>query len=119
MAKTPQKTPPKGLKPPWKKGDPSPNPNGRPKGQRNFAVIYREALEKIAKTQNMTPEEIEDIMLQSGLKKAIKGDYQFYRDTFDRLHGKPEQTQNLKHSGSISLTKLLDSADSIADEDEE
>jgi hypothetical protein len=67
------------------------NPDGRPKGQRNYATIYREALRKIGEAQNMTPEEVEDILHQSGLKNALKGNYKFYQDTLDRLHGKPVQ----------------------------
>lgn len=66
------------------------NPNGRPKGQRNFATIYRAALEKMAASQNMTPDEMEDLMLQSGIKGAFK-DFRFYKDTQDRVHGPPKQ----------------------------
>lgn len=76
---------------PWKKGDPSPNPSGRPKGQRNYATIYRSALEKLGAANDMTPEELEDLMEQSGLMKAIMGDVQFQKDIKDRLHGKPTQ----------------------------
>lgn len=72
---------------PFKAGETG-NPNGRPKGQRNYATIYREALEKIAASQNMTPEEIETIMEEAGIRKAIKGDFQFWKDIRDRLHGK-------------------------------
>jgi hypothetical protein len=75
------------------------NPDGRPKGQRNYATIYKEALRKIAETQGITPEEIEDIMVQSGLKNAIKGDYRFYQDTLDRLHGKPKQSVGVEGTG--------------------
>ena len=67
------------------------NPKGRPVGQRNFATIYKEALKKIAENQNMTPEELEELIVQSGLKNALKGDYRFYQDTHDRIHGKPKQ----------------------------
>lgn len=67
------------------------NRNGRPKGQRNYATIYREALIKLAESQEKTPEEIEEILVQSGLKNALKGDYRFYQDIHDRLHGKPKQ----------------------------
>lgn len=67
------------------------NPDGRPKGQRNYATIYREALIKLAESQDKTPEEIEEILVQSGLKNALKGDYRFYQDIHDRLHGKPVQ----------------------------
>lgn len=90
MTKTPSKTPRKGLRPPWKKGE-CPNPNGRPNGQRNYATIYREAMEKIAKSQNMTFEEMENLLIQSGLTKALKGDFKFYQDVMDRVHGKPKQ----------------------------
>ena len=75
---------------PFKKGE-SGNPNGRPKGQRNYATIYREALKKIAEANDKTPEEIEEMMHQVGLNKALKGDYAFYRDINDRLHGKAPQ----------------------------
>lgn len=75
----------------WKKGDPSPNPKGRPKGQRNYATIYRAALEKIGSVNDMTPEDLEDLMEQTGLLKAISGDPVFQKDIKDRLHGKPNQ----------------------------
>lgn len=82
---------------PWKKGDPSPNPKGRPKGQRNYLTIYRAALEKIATVNKMTPEEIEELMEQTGLLKAIQGDASFQKDIKDRLHGKPSLP--VEHSG--------------------
>lgn len=79
------------LMPPWKKGDPSPNPNGRPNGQRNYATIYREALHKIADSKDMTPEEVENLIEQVGLVNALKGDFKFFQDIRDRIHGKPKQ----------------------------
>ena len=82
---------------PWKAGDPSPNPSGRPKGQRNYATIYREALVKIGQTKGMTPEEVEEEMEKVGLDKALGGEYKFFRDIRDRIHGKP--VQGLEMSG--------------------
>lgn len=68
------------------------NPNGRPKGQRNYATIYREALIKIAEANNKTPEEVETMMQEVGLKNALKGNFQFFKDITDRIHGKvPEK----------------------------
>ena len=93
------------LKPPWKEGE-SGNPKGRQKGQRNYATIYREAMKKIAEKQNITPEELEEILVQSGLAKALKGDFSFYRDTMDRLHGKPLQ--------SLGITTGKDGAAALA-----
>lgn len=73
---------------PWKKGDPSPNPNGRPLGQRNYATIYRDALIKIANAQGKTPEEIETMMLEAGIKHSIKGNQKFHAYMMDKIHGK-------------------------------
>lgn len=75
---------------PFPKGK-SGNPNGRPEGQRNYATLYREAIVKIAKSKSMTPEELEEEIVKSGLENALKGDYRFYQDALDRLHGKPKQ----------------------------
>ncbi len=76
---------------PIKKGERL-NPNGRPKGQRNYATIYREALIKIGETKGMTPEEVEDELSRVGLDQALKGNPKFYQDVQDRVHGKPKQS---------------------------
>lgn len=76
----------KNLKAPWKKGE-TPNPNGRPLGQRNYKTIYNEALQKLATLNGKTKEEIEDEIISSGLMLARKGDYRYYKDTLDRLYG--------------------------------
>ena len=71
---------------PLKKGETA-NPNGRPLGQRNYATIYREALIKLAQLNGKTQEELEDEIISSGIALARKGDYRYYKDTLDRLHG--------------------------------
>jgi len=83
------------LKPPWKKGQ-SGNPKGMKKGQRNYATIYREALIKIAETQDITPEQVEEKINEVGLLKAMKGDYSFYKDVQDRLHGRSLEKSEVK-----------------------
>jgi len=64
---------------------------GRPLGQRNYATIYREALLNIARVEGKTLEEIETMIEQVGLEKAMKGDFAFWKDVRDRIHGKPVQ----------------------------
>lgn len=81
----------------------------RPLGTRNFETIYRAALEKLAKENNKTPEELEDEMLAMGIVQSRKGQYQFYKDMLDRLHGQATQKVNL--SGNINISKLLDIAE--------
>ena len=72
---------------------------GRPKGQRNYATIYREALVKLATMNNMEPEEMETDILLKGLASARKGDYRFWKDLMDRTHGQASQKMDLTTGG--------------------
>lgn len=72
---------------PFEKGKTG-NPNGRPNGQRNYATIYRDALIKIANAQGKTPEEIEIMLLEAGIKQSIKGNVKFHAYIMDKIHGK-------------------------------
>jgi hypothetical protein len=85
----------KNLKP-FKKGE-SGNPSGKQKGQRNYSTIRWEAFKRIGEARGMTPEEVENLLITSGLEKALTGDAAFYRDDLDRAYGKPSQP--LEHSG--------------------
>lgn len=91
----------KNLKPAWKEGDPSPNPNGRPKGQRNYETIRREAIIAIGKQNNKTPEQIEEMLLAKGVSEAMKGNFQFYKDDLDRTHGQAKA--KTEHSGEVII----------------
>ncbi len=99
---------------PWKKGDPSPNPNGRPKGQKNYRTLYREALISIAKAKDKTPEEIEVLLHRTGIAKALRGEFNFYKDIQDRLHGKALQKSDVKLSGQINTLRELSDEELIS-----
>jgi len=60
---------------------------GRPPGLRNYATIYREAMEMLAKKNATTVEKLEAEIIANGMIAARKGDYRFYKDNLDRLHG--------------------------------
>lgn len=99
---------------PWQPGQ-SGNPSGRPKGQRNYTTIFHEALVKIGESQDMTPDEVEDMLMRSGLTRALKGDYRFFKDIMDRVHGSPNKdpegggnTINI-----FSLTQVLQAAKDV------
>lgn len=62
---------------------------GRPPGQKNYATLYRNALIKLGQLNGKDPDEIELEMIANGLASARKGDYRFYKDVLDRLHGTP------------------------------
>ena len=85
---------------PFKKGQ-SGNENGRPLGQRNYATIYREALQLLADKNATTPEKLEAEMIANGAMLARKGDYRFYKDVLDRIHG--QATQKTEITGSVEV----------------
>lgn len=95
---------------PFVKGK-SGNPNGRPKGRKNFSTLYFEALEHLAKLNNTTADALELEMHANALKKARAGDFAFYRDTLDRLHGKPVQPLGGADGGPLIIQ--FDSAFSL------
>jgi hypothetical protein len=68
---------------------------GRPPGQRDYKTIYREAMIILASNNSTTPEKLEAEMVANGFMAARKGDYRFYKDTLDRLHGTAPQTVNV------------------------
>lgn len=74
----------------------TPGGPGRPKGRKNFATLYRQAIEKIALSEGMEPDAFELEIVKQALKKARNGDIAFYRDTMDRVHGKAQQ--NVDHT---------------------
>lgn len=79
---------------------------GRPKGLRNFATLYREAIVKIAKSTNQDPESFELEIVEQALRKARNGDIRFYQDMMDRLHGKAQQKTDVT-SGGEKLQPVL------------
>ncbi len=78
------------LRPAWKKGETG-NPNGRPKGRKNFATLFDEAIRKIAESKGISPEDFEVQLVQQAITKGFNGDRSFYTDTMDRVHGKAQQ----------------------------
>jgi hypothetical protein len=71
----------------WKKGDKSPNPKGRGLGTKNFKTLYEEALIELGKKNKKDPKELELEIIAKGVAMARGGNYQFYKDLLDRVHG--------------------------------
>lgn len=68
------------------KGNPG---GGRPSGSLDFKTKFENFITKLAESNKMKPEEIDEQLFAVAYKKAKEGDYQFYRDIHDRLYGKP------------------------------
>lgn len=81
-----------------KRGNPQNLQNGgpgRPKGQKNYKTIYREALIAIGKKNGRSYEEMERLMQEVGIKKAMSGNYSFWNDINNRIYGKVEEKVSL------------------------
>src|SRR3990167_215780 len=82
------------------------NPNGRPKGQKNYATLRREAIIAVGKLNNKTPEEIEIMLHSKGISEALKGDFRFYKDDLDRTHG--SAGNNSQTNVQVNISKFDD-----------
>jgi hypothetical protein len=90
--------------------DPRRNLAGRPEGTLNFATKWKKFIEKVAETNEMSPDETEQQLLAVAFKKAKDGDYNFYRDTFDRVYGRAMQPTDITSDGkplNIQLSEKI------------
>lgn len=94
---------------PFKKGE-NGGSNGRPKGQKNYETLRREAIIAIGKAEGKTPEEIEIMLHQKGIRQALKGDFRFYKDDLDRIHGQSVQKTELTGKDGTALKIVFDNA---------
>jgi hypothetical protein len=87
------------------------NPKGRPKGTKNFKTMFEMACKEVAKSLNLgeEPDRMMLKILQTGIKKALKGNYPFYKDTLDRYFGKATEKAEigLKIEKIAELEELL------------
>jgi len=90
---------------PWKKGQ-SGNPNGRPKGARNFKTIFIEAAKAVAESLKLgkEPDKVLLEIVKRGIAQALKGNYSFYKDILDRLYGQAKQTIETEEKKVLVLT---------------
>ena len=81
---------------------------GKPKGAISFATKWERMIEKIAELDGISPDQVEMELVKVGYKRAKDGDYSFYRDAMDRIHGKPKES--IDHNVSGGLTISFDSS---------
>jgi len=70
---------------------------GRPKGAKNKRTIFDRAMMHVGEALGLgkKPDAVEVELVKVGIRKALKGNFSFYKDIFDRLYGKPRETINL------------------------
>jgi len=98
----PYKQPPKEHQ--FKPGE-SGNPAGKPKGVKNWNTIFEKAIRKIAKEKNIKECDVEIDLVIRAIAEARGGNYNYYKDIFDRAYGK--STESIKLEGQMKLEKVI------------
>ena len=60
------------------------NPEGKKPGTENYNTRWKRVVERIAKQNKITPDEVEDTLMMMAFKEAKEGNYNFYKDLMDR-----------------------------------
>ena len=74
----------------------TPNPNGRPKGTKNFSTLFEEAIKKIAEEEGA---DTEMELVKTAIRQAKEGKYSYHKDIFDRVYGSPTQKTDITSGG--------------------
>ena len=102
---------------PPKTGEPSRNPNGRPKGVRNRSTIVRYWLEAIKEAKTPRTGQLEQLPIQDQIVlaligKALKGDVAAFKELMDSGHGKvPDKIEQTVSDKKITVKYNSDELD--------
>jgi hypothetical protein len=80
----------------WKKGQ-SGNPNGRPKGE-SITATLRRLLE-----QEHNGRTVQEILAEKVIREALSGKYNFAKELFDRVEGRPAQKIELAPQENVTI----------------
>jgi len=82
---------------PQKAGEPSHNPNGRPKGSKNRSTLFKKWLETTTKSKNPISGEDEEMTVEDKMVLKVignvltKGDIQSFKEAMDSMYGKHQE----------------------------
>lgn len=75
------------------------NPSGRPPGAENFKTVFEKALKQVAALNKKDPEHLYIEIISKGIQRARNGDFRFFKDLMDRIHGKAAEKLDLTSDG--------------------
>ena len=84
------------------------NPEGRPRGNKNFETDFLKAVGKIAETNKITREEAMEVLLRKAYTEANKGQFNFYKDIMDRLYGKVAEKHEVDFKDKTEYEMMTD-----------
>jgi hypothetical protein len=77
----------------WQKGQPSPNPGGRPKAQ-PLTEALRQRLDQVDPEDGLT---IVEKIAEAQIRQALQGSVQHLHEIANRVEGQATQTQRIQH----------------------
>lgn len=84
---------------------------GRPHGSRDFITDFNEAVEEIAKLNNITISEARKVLLKRAYIEAKDGKFPFYKDIMDRYYGESSKQIDITSKGeklsNIDVSELV------------
>lgn len=98
--------------------DGNPGGPGRPLGMRDFATDFDEAVEEIAKANNITISEARKILLKRAYAEAKNGKFPFYKDIMDRYYGEAQKLIDITSKGE-KIGELSEESRKLIEEYEE
>ena len=101
---------------PFVKGDPRINLKGRPEGSLDFKTKFNIFLNKVAKENKMTVEQVEEQLYAAAFTKAKGGSYKFFEDLMNRLYGKPQESLDLTSKGEKIMPAPIYSGKSLTND---
>lgn len=93
----------------FKKGNPG---GGRTLGKRNFMTDFKEATKAVAEALKLgkKPDAVQVELVKIGIREALKGNFNFYKDLIDRLYGKPTETYKIEQETKIKKLEEMEEA---------
>jgi hypothetical protein len=83
------------------------NPEGKKAGTLDFKTKWFNFIDKIAKQNNITPDEVDEQLLAVAFKQAKDAKYPFYKDIQDRVHGKAPDSMDLTSGGKPIVINVV------------
>ncbi|MFW6283593.1 MAG: hypothetical protein ACOC1P_06100 [Minisyncoccales bacterium] len=86
--------------------DPRRNYEGRPKGSKDFKTKFFKFIEKVAESNEVGSEQIEEELFKTALERARNGDFRFWKDIHDRIYGKAVKRTDITTQGEKITSEL-------------
>jgi len=76
---------------------------GKTPGSLDFTTKWYRFIEKVASQNGITVDEVDEQMLKVAWKQIQSGDFRYYKDTLDRIHGTATNKQDVNLNAHVEF----------------